>query len=653
MRRTQDQAFRHWHMAEIPLLFPAAGIMAGILVMGLLPEWPVWGRLGIPLIFVAAGIICRWVPMMLGAMAGVIGAMSMWMAAPEPVAVGTEGYFQGKVVRVDDYGELQRCVVQTGHKTRLLVSVYNFDYQIIKGDSVGFDGVLESGVRSTTVPYEKDGRLFALINSISGRCVADEGSVRFLSKAKGMDAFLYKARWRFKQLIRESGVAESTGDFLIAILLGENDIGENVREKFAGAGLSHLLALSGTHVAVIAFLVSFLFLPVEMGGYKRLRILLILAMLWGYALLTGMSPSVVRAVIMASFVLGGRLWGRRSNPVNSLCGAALIILIFSPTSLFMPGFQLSFLAVLGILMLMPLRHAVEVKQRWLRAGVDAILLPVAAVTATAPLAAWYFHSFPLWFLMANLPAAILLPAMIVTGGGILVCSAAGFSASLLVAVANGLYGALEWIASSVAGLPGFSGEILYFSPWFLLSIYCSMLMFWTAWRTARRAFLLNGVLVALFSIGMFVLTFHRIPPREIYVWRTYGSTNILCKTYGSVVVYTDAQDKYFSRLQGAASVTLADYLRSRSIRDSVRVLPLAVAPADVVSGFLPEEDMLVTYAFRGAILERAASVWPEALVLSSSIPTRRRKAYADTLSAHHYHFVYNLGENSVSRMQKE
>lgn len=645
MKATGSPAFRHWHPAEIPLLFPTVGMAGGIALAGMWSQWSLWLVFVFPSVIAIAGLALRRPRVTLTALAALLGAVAMWLTIPAQVITPLEGVFCGKVVRADDYGTLQRCVVRTSGEGNILLSVYDYDYRIIEGDSVEFTGVILPPVRRVTVPYEKDGRAFALVNSLSGRCVAEEGSVRILKDASGIDAWLYGLRERIKALIRDSGVAPTSENFLMAVLLGDNRIDSDLLENFRGAGMLHLLALSGTHVAVIAFLIAVLFFPVGIAGSQRMRIWLTLGLLWGYALLTGMSPSVVRAVVMASFVSLSRLGGVRSNPVNSLCAAAILIFMFKPASLFMPGFQLSFMAVLGILMLMPLRIILNIRRRWLRLLCDAVLLPVAAVLGTAPLAAWHFHSFPVWFLLANLPAAVLLPVIIISGVALMTLTAAGLHTSVLSGFTDWMYDCLADIARLVASLPGGLDGSLYFSGWLLLPVYGGMFLLWLSWRMQRRSLLVDGGLLLLFAAAMFPLASSGGGDREIFVWNTPRSTNILYKSGDTVTVYTDAAEKYFPGLRERASVMLADYLGSRGVRDSVMIMPLDSARREDVSGLLPEPDALITAKFRGNVLKRAAEVRPRRLVLSPSIPLRRRKAYADTLSRHHIPFLYRLEES--------
>lgn len=638
------QAFHHWNLADIPLLLPALGLIAGIALMGA-PCGPGFGsalRFGIPAALLGAGLLLR-SPRLSGfSLFALLGCLALWLWIPVELPAGTEGDFRGKVVRVDDFGSTQRCVVSLDGGKRVLLPVYDSDSEIIVGDSLKFSGILLQAVTETTVPRETDSRLFALVNAVSARCLPQEGSVEILSEASGLDLRLYRARSWFRRLIYDSGVSPRTADFLIAVLSGDNRIDSSVREDFASAGLSHMLALSGTHVAVIALIVAFLFFPVEMAGFSRLRIVMALLCLWGYALFTGMSPSVVRAVIMASFVLLARIGKRGTNPVNALCAAAMLILLFRPASLFLLGFQLSFLAVAGILMLMPLRITVNVRNRWLRIAFDMILLPVSAVIATAPCAAWHFHSFPLWFLIANLPAALLLPLEIFSGVALAACSAAGLTAGWLVRLADGLYGLLDGLARLTASLPGAVQGEIYFSGWLLLPVYVGLFLLWLAWRTGRRAFLINGLTALTLALAAGIMSAPELPENEAYSWPTARGSNIVCRNGGRAVIYTDAAPKYFGEIQGMAEVRLRDFFGSRHIRDSVKVKPLSRATASEMAPVLPVPELLVTREFRGDILQRAAEAGGGRLILSPSIPPVRRKAYVDTLSGAGVAFDYRL-----------
>lgn len=661
------------HLSEIPLLFPLVGMVAGIAVCGLLPNVPVWVWLSV----VGAGGIFgtylhqpRMVILFLG---GVVGIGAWWVAAPAKVPVGIRGEFCGVVSRNVDYGSAQRCVVDIGGGARISVSVYDYPFLIEKGDSVEFRGLLLPPVRETSVPDENDGSHYALVNRISAVCVLPDGGFDIVADASGLRGWLNWCRNTLLDKIHHSGLSQPAAEFLAAVLLGEDNVDDDVRREFSQAGLSHMLALSGTHVSAIALLLALLLLPVEMAGGRKIRLFLTMLSLWGYALLTGLSPSVVRAVIMASFLLAGRLSGRYSNSFNSLCGAALAILLFQPSALFMPGFQLSFLAVAGILMFMPqvrqwMHDSPWGRRRGVVLIVNSVSLPVAAVLATAPLSALYFHYFPVWFLIANLPVAALLPLILFGGVVMLSMTVVGLPYGWMAWCVDGLYDLIGIVVHFVSGLPGngYGGD-LYFSAWWLLPVYAGMVMIWLGLNLSRRKFLLDGAILIFTAIVLIPVAGYRFPVGECYSWKINRGVALVCREEKNVVVLTDAAPKYYPEIMEQAEIRLADYLGKRGAdivdirRDSLdlgmvvarrnewsvggRRVAIVRGEGSLLPGDLGNNDIVVVAAgYRGDIMDVRNLYAESTLVLSPSLPPLRRKRYADELSSVGTPYLLNLPE---------
>lgn len=207
---------------------------------------------------------------------------------------------------------------------------------------------------------------------------------------------------------------ENIRNFIGAITLGERStLSEDLREDFSDTGLSHILAVSGLHTGILFLLLTFLFRPLTWIRGQRLSFLLIIGCLWGYALIAGWSASVIRAVMMLTILLGARLLYEKNDSINTLCAVAFGMLFLRPDYLFEPGFQLSFSAFLSILLFYaPIRKGLDTKYRFLNRISDLITVTMAAQILTLPITIYYFNSFPLWFLPANLLITpLLMPYM--------------------------------------------------------------------------------------------------------------------------------------------------------------------------------------------------------------------------------------------------
>lgn len=652
---------RRLSLSDVPMLLPAAGVAAGISA-GAYDAGSPWGIVLI-LIATVTGLFlgkARLVIFLLAALTGV----GIWMVKkPVCCPLGEKGGFSGEVVRCDDFGTMQRCVVETSLKWRISVSVYDYPYLVETGDRVRFTGRLLPPVTPTSVPDEYDGAFFARVNYLSARCVVDGDDFELVEPAKGVRGWVNGLRHTLWEAIRHSGLSEDAAGFLGAILLGYDSLDDEIREEFASAGLAHVLALSGTHVSTIVLLVTVILLPVEMAGSRKWRVLMVLAILWGYTVLVGWIPSVVRAVVMATFILVANISGRRSEPLNALCGAAILILLFDPAALFLPGFQLSFLAVVGIVTLFPpiWRWSLDSpfgNKSWARLTVTAVSVPVAAVVATAPLSAFHFHYFPVWFLLANIPVALVMPLAICVGIGLVVSAVAGFTGGVLVTVFEWSYGFMEMTARVVAALPGNNvAEGFYIPAWWVWLAYAAMVTVWSGWHMARKVVAVNGMILLAGAILILPVAHQVTRTREIFPWDCGRGVALLCREEASTYVVTDAQTKYYPVIDATARCRLGDYLGKRGTAlkrvcgDSLELPGIKIVGNRwSVSGremliIRSEKDLsllgneregidvaVVSAGFRGDVLEVAERAGDASVVLSPALAPVRRRRYAADLS---------------------
>lgn len=202
---------------------------------------------------------------------------------------------------------------------------------------------------------------------------------------------------------------------LKAVCLGDrSELTPAMEEDFSMAGGMHILAVSGLHMGLIWWVLSrLLSVLVRITGKELFRTLIILLVLWTYAWITGFSSSVCRAVTMFSLLTAGRWLDRRSGTLNGIIVSAFLLLVLNPNRIMDVGFQLSYMAVLGIITLQPVfRKLVSVRNRVLRWILDATAVSIAAQLATAPLVAYYFHQLPSYAILTNLVAVPLLSCII-------------------------------------------------------------------------------------------------------------------------------------------------------------------------------------------------------------------------------------------------
>jgi competence protein ComEC len=230
-----------------------------------------------------------------------------------------------------------------------------------------------------------------------------------------------KFRNRIQKSLEKYNFQDNELAVINALLLGQRqDISKELIKDYQRAGAVHILAVSGLHVGVILLILSFLFKPVEKLKYgKFIKMLIIVFLLWMFAFIAGLSASVVRAVTMFTFLAIGMSFRRKNVVEFSFISSMFFLLLIKPMFLFDVGFQLSYLAVFGILWTQPKIYAIW-KPRFKIVDFfwQLFTVSIAAQIGILPLSIYYFQQFPGLFLVSNLVIIPFLGAILI--GGILV-----------------------------------------------------------------------------------------------------------------------------------------------------------------------------------------------------------------------------------------
>ena len=266
-------------------------------------------------------------------------------------------------------------------------------------------------------------------------------------------AFAYRGRqWaestlkRFVEGEREQGIAA-------ALVLGVTDgLDNDLLNAYAATGSMHILAVSGLHISIIYFILQWILSPLNrMRGGRWIVAITALLVLWLYAFVTGLAPSVLRAVTMFSFLAVARPWARSTNIYNTLAVSAFCLLLFDPFLIRSVGFQLSYLAVLGIVYLYPRILTMWEPQYWLTTEIWKIsAISIAAQIATFPLGLLYFNQFPNYFLLSNLLVVplsfvILIVGLVLVGISFVsvIAAGVGFCLEMIIRFLNSIVFTME------------------------------------------------------------------------------------------------------------------------------------------------------------------------------------------------------------------
>lgn len=290
------------------------------------------------------------------------------------------------------------------------------------------------------------------------------------------DAFYYSDQLRTRILnnLERNHFNPTELAVVAALILGQQqDINSDIMQDYQFAGAVHILSVSGLHVGFILMFLTFLLrlLP-NTKWNRRIRLSIIIISLWGFAILAGLSPSVVRSVTMFSFVAVGMHLKRNTDIFHTLLVSMLLILAFKPSFLFDVGFQLSYVALFFILWLQPVLAAIwNPKNKIVLYFWQLLTVSFAAQIGTLPLSLYYFHQFPGLFFVTNLLVIPLLS--VVMGLGILVMIPAAFNyvPQMLVALLEWSIAMLNKIIHWVASFEQFIISDISLNRYLMMSAY--------------------------------------------------------------------------------------------------------------------------------------------------------------------------------------
>lgn len=300
---------------------------------------------------------------------------------------------------------------------------------------------------------------------------------------------------------------------VLALVLGQKDaLTPEVSTSYTRAGTMHVLAVSGLHVGILYWCLGlFLGLLKYVWNVRWLSSVVSLVVLWFYAFVTGLSPSVLRATTMFTFMIMASMLGRPISMYNTLAASAFLLLFWDSTLLFSVGFQLSYLAVLGIVYLQPRIYGVLTLSNWM---LDKLWffssVSIGAQVATAPLSLYYFHQFPTYFVVANwvvVPAALVVLCL----GLMVLATSFWVDLSILIAwlLETVVLGVNAFI-DRIQRLPYSLVEPIYWSIFVVLLLYGLLILCLTFLHTKRMKYLIAiSALAMLLSLHAMQVYFVR------------------------------------------------------------------------------------------------------------------------------------------------
>ena len=406
------------------------------------------------------------------------------------------------------------------------------------GERLQFAALLQAAVQPRDFDVQPSMAAYCYEHSIVAQAFVD---------GEGLHCVGFEPSWRTRldgyreavlHRLARCGLSDDSFGVVAAMVVAYTDeLPGDVREVFQAAGIAHVLALSGFHVGVIVLIVNLLLWPLRLWPrLRRLRLLLMIAAVWAFAVFVGLPWSVVRSAIMLSVFVVGLLIGRPANGGNSLCVALLVILAVNPFALFSAGLQLSACAVAGILLFYKVLNPVNPRRRRLYRAMGIVAVSVAAVVGTLAPTVAHFHSLPLLFLPANLLIATLMPVLMSLGLLLAVLPAGCGAAMLVGSVENWLVELCDGFARWMGQWPCASVDGIYLGTVGIIALIAIVLAIaWAVNWPGKRAFIVAASVVAV-AATMALLFRPQYPRDEVVTLRHHPCVTLLMRHNDSLVV---------------------------------------------------------------------------------------------------------------------
>ncbi len=377
-------------------------------------------------------------------------------------------------------------------------------------------------------PNEFNFKRFLSFRNIYHQQFVSGDQIRLLAHTgrKGFIFYSHKVRAWATEIIKQNIAGEQEQAIAMALILGVTDgIDTDLQNAYAASGAMHVLSVSGLHVGIIYAIIIVLLRPLNRYSWSRWVVASIsILFLWAFAFVTGLSPSVLRAVTMFSFIALARPLGWKSNIYNTLAASAFVLLIYNPYLIMSVGFQLSYLAVLGIVYLQrPIYNLWEINNKagdWIW---QITCVSIAAQIATFALGMLYFHQFPVYFLVSNLFVIPLSTIVLIGGIVLLLFSAWSWLAALIGKLLLGLIQLLNWFVFKTEELPFSLISEIYlttFQCWLIILILAGFIVM-IQYRSIRGLYL-AGTFTLIFIATQYTHFQQQINRNQFVVYSVSG-----------------------------------------------------------------------------------------------------------------------------------
>lgn len=380
--------------------------------------------------------------------------------------------------------------------------------------------------------------------NIFAQVYCNENEIQISNKIN-KDIWYYSAKFRNTIIhnLEKKGFGKDELAVIVALILGQQqDISQEILEDYQLAGAVHILSVSGLHVGFILVFIGYLLKPFpNTRKWKINKLIIVIISLWIFGFIAGLAPSVLRSVVMFSFVAFGRYLGRGINVYNTLLVSALLILLYQPSYLFDVGFQLSYISLFFILWLNPLIYDLwQTKNKILNFFWEIMSVSISAQIGAMGLSIYYFHQFPGLFFITNM---IILPVMgFILGYGVFVMILAYFDfiPVFLIKILEYSIWFLNQIIAQIASFEQFILTDIAMNKTMLCAIYLmifSIIIYLKKPNFTKMIVALIGII--LFQISIFSSKFYHQKQQELIVFNANKQSIISERISQNTTVYAN------------------------------------------------------------------------------------------------------------------
>jgi competence protein ComEC len=416
--------------------------------------------------------------------------------------------------------------------------------QLAYGSQIIFKKTLQE-IKNSGNPGGFDYKRYSLFHGITHQVYLkpDEFLVLKEKKEKWLDKFLYNTREKVLTILRSNIKGDKELGLAEALLIGyKDDLDQALVQSYTNTGVVHIIAISGMHLALIYWILTLVCRPLKKIKHSRwFTAIIILTGLWIFSMVTGAQASIIRSAVMFTCIVIGQNFSRKTSIYNTLAVSAFILLCYNPFWLWDVGFQLSYAAVLSIVIfLKPIYNWFYFQNKLVDAIWKLNAVSIAAQILTVPLSIYHFHQFPNYFLLTNF-VTVPLSSLIVLGE-ILLC-VVSFIPAIAILVGK-LLSLFIWLMNSYIERI----ESMPFSLWDDLQISIGQAILLIAFTTGISYWLIERSKTGL-KIGLIALS-------GFIAWRSYSF--IQTERQQKIIVYNVPQRRAIDFVNGRNYLFVGD-----------------------------------------------------------------------------------------------